>query len=855
MNVFKFIENLKPFFNWLDFCKQIFMITPLKKIYLTLFVVALVMELPIFYFLKDRIHPLQIKPAPHSYFRTGTFDCFFKDLNHDGLGEYFEIENDVQEKNYNIKIYYFVNRKPVLLNQFNFISKLRHKELAFYDLNKDGWDELFVFTNDENYLYLTVIDLQSKRPYMLSRQKLVAAPVPNPHSYWDVERLNPAFLDINDDHFPELIFTVHSGLSLSPRGIYAFDLKQRKIIRAFSYHAGPATLALQDVDLDGHSEILLATYATANWPDTAAYSDRTCWLFALDRRLRPITPPKRFGEPFSSIIILPLNTTNGAKQFIYLNSRSKGPQLLGLDQFRLQSVAALPDEADYFIGREDAENGYLVYIFYRTLNRVDAYNADLQRVRSYALKEEENITYVRFFHPFGTKEALFFVSALNSLRIYDINFKLLARLPLKNQFVSRISFLGRNALGRPEFGLTTNEYFQRFKVAENPFYVSWPVLAFLSLVLLFALLFMSHLGINQLRLYITYLFFSLRQSDNAIILLNGSGKIVSYNAKVEEWLNLDGSLKKCHYKTLLKGRRQILEAVDEAITGARPIKRNLRFEGDKVRFYGEISVTPFFIYFKYAHAYVVELRDSTGQILMERHKNWQQSIRSLVHDLKNPLAGLQLKIQTLYLKLQKKYPQAAQELNHELETAYSEIKRIRRISQDFLKFTRLEQIRFKKIVLKNFLVKVINQFDAFQSANLKITLTIENNTPKIVYWDARQVELLINIFIKNAIDAIGGKGKITVTVDRNGSKNQQKQILISIEDNGPGIPDQIKERIFDPFFTTKKEGSGMGLAFANQIVFQHKGRIKLVNGHKKGARFLIILPLNPESIKSGGRDV
>ena len=829
------------------------MITPVKKIYFTLLVIALVMEIPIFYYLKDRILPLKIEPVPNTYFKTGNFDYFFKDLNHDGLAEFFEIENDPRKKNYNIKIYRYVHRKPVLLNQFNFISKLCQKELAFYDLNKDGWDELFVFTNDESYLYLTVIDLQSKHPYMVGRQKMVAAPIPNPYSYWDVERLNPAFLDVDDDHFPELIFTVHSGLSLSPRGIYVFDLKQRKIVREFSYHAGPATLALQDVDQDGHSEILLATYATANWPDSALYSDRTCWLFALDRHLRPVTAPKSFGEPFSSIIIVPLNTTNGAKQFIYLNSRSKGPQLLGFDQLRLKSVITLPNEADYFIGRKDAGNGYWVYLFYRTLNRVDTYNADLQRIRSYALKEEGNITYVRLFHSCGTKEALFFVSSLNSLRIYDLNFKLLARLPLKNQFVSHISFLEENGPAWPEFGLTTNEYFQRFKVADNLYYVSWPILVFFSFVTLFGLLFISHLGINHLRMYITYLFFSLRQSDNAIILLNGNGKIISHNKKVEEWFNLDFSLKKPHYKSLLKGRHQIVEAIDQAMSKTKPIKRNLRFEGDKIRFYGEISVTPFFSYFKYAHAYLVELRDSTEQILMERQKNWQQSVRSLVHDLKNPLAGLQLKVQTLYLKLQRRYPDAARELTHELETAYSEIKRIRRISQDFLKFTQLEQIDFQKIKLEPFLKHVMAQFDAFRSERLHLALHIDQNIPSDVNWDARQIELLLNIFVRNAIDALQGRGEIHVTVAKTTIGTAIDAISFFISDNGPGIAADIKDKIFDPFFTTKKEGSGLGLAFANRIVLQHKGEI-ILSECSDGACFLIKLPVNPEVLKFGAED-
>jgi nitrogen fixation/metabolism regulation signal transduction histidine kinase len=68
------------------------------------------------------------------------------------------------------------------------------------------------------------------------------------------------------------------------------------------------------------------------------------------------------------------------------------------------------------------------------------------------------------------------------------------------------------------------------------------------------------------------------------------------------------------------------------------------------------------------------------------------------------------------------------------------------------------------------------------------------------------------------------------------------QVLIWVEDNGPGIPAELRERIFEPFFTTKPHGSGLGLSIVHSIVTQHGGTLKVEQASSGGARFVIRLP-------------
>jgi len=68
-------------------------------------------------------------------------------------------------------------------------------------------------------------------------------------------------------------------------------------------------------------------------------------------------------------------------------------------------------------------------------------------------------------------------------------------------------------------------------------------------------------------------------------------------------------------------------------------------------------------------------------------------------------------------------------------------------------------------------------------------------------------------------------------------------VVISVLDNGPGVPEDTREKIFEPFFTTRADGTGLGLAIARQTIKEHRGTISVSTGRLGGARFSIQLPL------------
>ena len=104
----------------------------------------------------------------------------------------------------------------------------------------------------------------------------------------------------------------------------------------------------------------------------------------------------------------------------------------------------------------------------------------------------------------------------------------------------------------------------------------------------------------------------------------------------------------------------------------------------------------------------------------------------------------------------------------------------------------------------------------------------------------------------NAADAMKFKGTIDIVTEYD---IQNAKCIISVQDNGPGIPVEKHERVFDPFYTTKQvgEGTGLGLFIVASIVEEHGGHIRIEDTVDKGVRFVITLPINSTGAFHGSK--
>jgi signal transduction histidine kinase len=115
---------------------------------------------------------------------------------------------------------------------------------------------------------------------------------------------------------------------------------------------------------------------------------------------------------------------------------------------------------------------------------------------------------------------------------------------------------------------------------------------------------------------------------------------------------------------------------------------------------------------------------------------------------------------------------------------------------------------------------------------------VDKDLPGVMAYGGELNQVWVNL-IDNALDAVGPGGRVEVSAKREGGK-----VVVSIGDNGPGIPEAALPRIFDPFFTTKPvgEGTGLGLDIARRLVTRHNGQIE-VESRPGRTVFSVSLPL------------
>ena len=168
--------------------------------------------------------------------------------------------------------------------------------------------------------------------------------------------------------------------------------------------------------------------------------------------------------------------------------------------------------------------------------------------------------------------------------------------------------------------------------------------------------------------------------------------------------------------------------------------------------------------------------------------------------------------------------------------------RCAKIVKAFLTMARHEPVRMERTDINEVIdtaVEVARYGDALGPAEIEMDLD-----PKIapICSDADQLTQVVINLLLNAAQAIGDQpGHIRIT-----SRHDPDGVRITVEDDGPGIPREIRARIFEPFFTTKGvgKGTGIGLAMCHRIVSAHKGRITVDAASAGGARFVIVLPRN-----------
>ena len=220
-----------------------------------------------------------------------------------------------------------------------------------------------------------------------------------------------------------------------------------------------------------------------------------------------------------------------------------------------------------------------------------------------------------------------------------------------------------------------------------------------------------------------------------------------------------------------------------------------------------------------------------------------QLAAGVAHEIRNPLTAIRSTMQYLAQGLD---GDGERELVGEL---LSEVDRINGTIGGLLSLSRTGELRLVEIDLAEPLGRALQLVKAHANGQ-GIALEASPGAGAFrVVGDAGQLEQMFLNLLLNAVQAMPGGGRITVSVAPcrpHLTESAAPWVEVRIADTGPGIaPDHLR-RVFDPFFTTKRDGTGLGLAICHGVVEQHRGEIRLESEEGVGTTALIRLPLLEE---------
>jgi len=240
------------------------------------------------------------------------------------------------------------------------------------------------------------------------------------------------------------------------------------------------------------------------------------------------------------------------------------------------------------------------------------------------------------------------------------------------------------------------------------------------------------------------------------------------------------------------------------------------------------------------------LKDRDLRLLRsERLATAGKTAAQVTHEIRNPLSSLGLNAELLEEELSHLPPGG--EARALLGAIQSEIDRLTGITESYLMFARQPAPRAEfgdlnatVTAAAEFLRGEMDDFD------VSVKLDLEERLP-LVLFDAGQIRQALLNLIRNAREAMSGGGTITLS-----TKERPDAVRLAVDDSGPGVPPEIRERIFDAFYTTRKSGTGLGLSLVRQICLAHGGDIEYEDPPAgTGARFVIALPRNGRGVLRG----
>jgi len=341
----------------------------------------------------------------------------------------------------------------------------------------------------------------------------------------------------------------------------------------------------------------------------------------------------------------------------------------------------------------------------------------------------------------------------------------------------------------------------------------------------------------------------LESSPNGIITIDENKKIRALNRKVEEILGIKRKNMLDKKITEVFKEREILEVLSSTLDGHKIIENHevtmTKDDGSTVIL--GLSSSALKGDEKGMGAMIITIQDMTvikrTEALIrrvDRLSSLGQLSAGIAHEIRNPLASINFNAQLLSKKLV-----ADRNTESIMNDTFEGIDRIKALVKRILDFTKTGQPSFSKSSIHSVIADSISLIEPqINKRRIQIKKYLDDGIPDVV-CDPHQIQQVFVNLLMNALESMENGGTIEIKSAVEGRRPAGTRIVVTVSDDGVGIPKEDVPRVFDPFFTTKPDGTGLGLSIVYKIMEQHDAQIEIKSRENKGTSFILRFPVKP----------
>ena len=302
----------------------------------------------------------RIKHVRDEYTSVNVWDVFL-DYDNDNMSERISFDlNDLEQT----KIIVTKNNK--ILDQYDLKYQPAGIQSVYTgDYNNDGYLECYVYTMNQDSIFLNVIDPYKLRKTIITKRfidfrRKASQSVDTP----SIETVG--MIEGNNSNFNDLIFIISTGYSKQPRKLYRYLISEDSLIKSPESSIVLTDCHVTDINNDYLPEFILNVLATGNYEEDVPYTDRYSWLMVMDHKLRFLFPPVKFSRHPSRLLVIPLKFKNYSRLIVFndyvgIDSVSSSFNLMDIKGNRISEKPLMDFEnsnSEIFINRDYNKNTF-----------------------------------------------------------------------------------------------------------------------------------------------------------------------------------------------------------------------------------------------------------------------------------------------------------------------------------------------------------------------------------------------------------------------------------------------------------------------------------------------------------------